>query len=207
MFCKRCGSEFTGNQCPSCHQVHNVKSNHEKDVTSSIFIEADESLISQMSRGYLSNMILGGSFSSDYVLLSNRRVYYSGTFVGRAGANIGKWTGQIILPLQKISSISFLERKNIGLLIFAWILLLTGLVVGVAAAENTEGLSFFAVAPGIFFFILYFLLIKRLFIIASESASIQINYRLYGEEIIRKFAHDLGKTLTSFHTEKELQRL
>ncbi len=158
MYCKRCGEEFQGKECPSCGQIHGDAQPDGMDATSSVFLEADESLVSQMSRGYLSNLVLGGTLSSDFVILSDRRVYYSGSYIGRVGTGVAKLTGQIILPLQKVTSVSFLDKKSIALLILGFFFLIPGLAI---AALDAEG--FLALMPSVGCFVAYHLTIKRFF--------------------------------------------
>jgi len=161
-----------------------------------------------MCRGYLSNAVLGGQLSSNFVALSNRRVYYSGTFIARVGKTIRKSTGQIVIPLEKVTSISFLETKNVGLLALAVILLIESLFIRSAWGDISRTVSIFStfgLLGSIAFFLAYFVTIYRFFAISSDSATIQVSYRLYGEDAIRRFAHDLGKALTKFR-DKELVR-
>lgn len=219
MYCKKCGSEITEKQCKACGQSHKEfineiepdsqeKNNSEEllddntpnDTACSpkdIFLESDEVALCTMSRGYISNYVLGGNLSSDIVVLTSKRVYYSGGVIGSTGKSIGKLKGQVILPLDKISSLSFIEIKKTSLLVIAIVWLILGVVIGFMFEGQTGGASFLSVFPSVIFYFAYLFSISRSFVISTDTASTLISYKLYGKDAICKFSRMLGAAMTN----------
>lgn len=202
MFCKYCGKEFEGVECPSCNPVNIKETPDSEDLALSLFLESDEKLLSILKKGYFRNYILEDSISKDYLILSNRRVYYSGTYFGRIGGIFSKSVAQVIFPLEKISSILFLVKKPIWTIFFTMFFAFFGGVILVLDINSRRldlvlfWLFFWGVSFG--FFVLHNFLTERVFVLtSSDSSSIQISFTLYGEKAIREFANQTGKALTA----------
>lgn len=197
MFCKNCGKEIETEICPSCSTRNEIREARNVESLKNIFLERDEDLVAKMSRGTLSNMVLGGSINSNYVALSNKRIYYSGISYGSYGeTKFGRAKAFITIPLEKICSISFYKTQNIVLLILAFIFGLPSLFLLMNASASWSILPF--IVTGIFT-VSYFTSKKRVFIVSSPSAKIEIEFKLYGKEAIIDFSKKLGETLSSIN--------
>ncbi len=198
MYCKRCGRELEGTACPHCRDVTAPPTSQRG--TPSVFLEPDEECLAEMSSTSVSSF--GGGSLAEYVVLSDRRIYYAGSAVGMAvGAGIRKTSGQVIVPLEHVTSIHCLRTSNLGLLIASVILGVTGMAVGVIFADYTDGKAWFAIVPALVLLVAYLLSIHRYFTVCSPSGSVGIDFRVYGEREIAAFARRLGAALTA-HRER-----
>ncbi|MCK5283092.1 MAG: hypothetical protein KAK00_06800 [Nanoarchaeota archaeon] len=185
-YCKYCGRElFEGEEskgiCKKCEEktpATSSKSSKDEAKLNSIFLEDDEKLIASLKSGWLRNLTLENAMAQEFVILSQKRVYYSGTTVGELGGRKGvRIKGLQILPLEKIDAIQFAQVQNMMLL-----------VLGVLT------LPLFGV--GIIFLVAYFLTRKQALIIGTASASVEISFSAYGMRSIMDFAKALGKELS-----------
>ena len=200
MYCKKCGKEIESSTsiCPNCGEINNPSAVEGQEQASKLFLEADEKLLAQMSRSYASNFLIGGTLSSDYVVLSDRRMYYSGKYIGRVGrAKLAHARGNIILPLEQISSALSVRITNIGMLIWGALLSIAGIVViSSRVFRDFQTIGILALIAGIVLILVALFLKRHYFIVSTGSESIRIDYRMYGEDRIQEFSKKLGATIT-----------
>jgi len=145
-------------------------------------------------------LLLGGNLASEFVLLSDRRVYYSGKYL--KGRRFG--FGQVVLPLDAVSSVSFFEAKSYGAALIALMSLGLGFLF-VLVTRDIRPLVF-SLVPAVILWLVFILSVKRLLIISSSSASVEIEYKAYGAEAIQAFAHHLGSAMDRLKDEFHSQR-
>ena len=187
-FCKSCGTELTANsqKCPKCGIQENKYSK--------LFLENDEEYVDTL--GYSSGSVMGGlifwgEFESELIILSNKRIYYTGSILVR---NLKSGRANIILPLSKVTSFGMTNSRSNGLLVMAIFLFILGLVsLGMLDREKAISLIFFI--PAIIALIAFFLSIRNVFFIATPSSTVTLNVGAGFETSISRFAKSLGKLL------------
>jgi hypothetical protein len=151
-----------------------------------VFLDQSEILLSSLTRGALSHLLLGGGLRSRFILLTDRRVYFSGKQLRQGRLRFA----QVIIPLDSISSMSIVETQSPILAMFAIILLLAGTGISFLAESMIPiGISAFL---SMVVLLAYGLSRHLVCSIASSSAKIEIDFQLYGEERTRQFIRDLG---------------
>lgn len=143
-----------------------------------IFLEDDEKLMGILKKGWLQNLTLENSLSHQFLLLSQKRLYYSGTSFGQLnGRKLGRMKVLKILPLNKIDSIQF------GKVAHVWLV-----IVGIIT------LPLFGF--GLILIILYFLSKRQTMVISTPTAPIEISLSLFGVDKTINFAKLLGKEMS-----------
>ncbi len=193
MQCKKCSTELVNGKCPKCEMS-------DKSSQNLVFLEEDEQHVGSLSRGYISNIVLDGDFSKNYVILSDRRVYYSGIFFGSVGgAKLGKMRSQLILPLEKITSIGIMNKSNVGILILGVLLLIAGIIGAASFSQNVRRAGsgpILFLLPSIILFLVYWFSKRKYFVISTDSGSMDIDFRIFGMNAIVEFSKKLGAALT-----------
>lgn len=146
MFCAKCGKEIPegAKSCESCgatvggannatiasavgNSFTNLKNNiqeKEKEMEatymdesaySKVFVEPDEQLLGTLGNGYLEN-ILGKKVKKTHALLTDRRVYFQGTFYSGNGKNLQQDVVEKIVDLEDITGTGFRYNKPIGII-------------------------------------------------------------------------------------------
>jgi hypothetical protein len=82
---------------------------------STVFVEPDEQLLGTLGNGYLEN-ILGKKVKKAHALLTNKRVYFQGTFFSGSGKNLQQDIAEKIVDLEDITGTGFRYNKPIGFL-------------------------------------------------------------------------------------------
>lgn len=142
------------------------------------FLEEDEKLEGILKKGWLRNLTLQNSLSKQFLLLSQKRLYYSGTTLGQLnGGKHGRIKGLKILPLNKIDSIQFGKVEHI------WLIFL-GIIT----------LPLFGF--GLILIILYFLSKRQTMVISTPTAFVEISLSLFGIDETINFAKLLGKQIS-----------
>lgn len=166
---------------------------------SPVFLEKSEILLSSLTRGIISHLLLGGNLRSRFILLTDRRVYYSGKQL--KGGDLG--AAQIIIPLDAISSISIFQKKAPGIALLGIVFLVLGIIIGLVAK------SMMAVVLSAFFFLFmlfaYGASTHIVCTIASSSVKIEIDFQFYGEEQTRRFIRDLGAAMDHLRGFRQLR--
>lgn len=96
---------------------------------SKVFVESDEQLLGTLGNGYLEN-ILGKKIKKTHALLTNKRVYFQGTFFSGSGKNLQQDIIEKVVDLEDITGTGFRYNKPLGILsgiimiVFSWLLAL-----------------------------------------------------------------------------------
>lgn len=155
-----------------------------------LVLEKEEKVLGVLNKGGFSNSLLEGTLGSEYVVLSDRRVYYSGKFFN----NGQKISGECVIPLEKISSIGAQKKSKPWLLIPAPILMVLGTGVSVDGDGPAIGVPFIVLGLLLVF---WFFSSKTNFLgVTAGSTTIAISFKFFGEKEILQFRKELGKAMT-----------
>ncbi|MBW2702136.1 MAG: hypothetical protein JRF33_15065 [Deltaproteobacteria bacterium] len=141
-------------------------------------------MLGTLSRGLLSNLALGGNWSKNYVILSDRRLYYSGMAIGGLGGKTLKARVNAIMPLEKIEAIWFTRTSPIFLLVFGILLLPVGL--------------------GLLFLIAYAVSRESYLVVSTGENNVWISFKMYGATDISIFAEKMGAAMTAHKVQYKL---
>lgn len=232
MFCAKCGKEIpeSAKFCESCGatvggadnvtiagavgntftNLKNTIQEKEKEqqatymdesAYSKVFVEPDEQLLGTLGNGYLEN-ILGKKVKKTHALLTNKRVYFQGTFFSGSGKTLQQDIIEKIVDLEDITGTCFRYNKPIGIIISIIISIITTVITGIVGAVwcdicggNSEEMVLAAFA-GIFigilisaliFTIKYLLSRKVDFILEYAGGAIRFDAKIVGLSNVKDF--------------------
>lgn len=164
MFCAKCGKEIPEGAkfCESCGAtvggVNNVtiagavgnsftnlkntiqEKEKEMEATymdesaySKVFVEPDEQLLGTLGNGYLEN-IIGKKVKKTHALLTDKRVYFQGTFFSGSGKNLQQDIMEKVVDLEDITGTGFRYNKPIGIILSIIMLVIMAIIGGVCVA-------------------------------------------------------------------------
>lgn len=137
-FCESCGATVGGaNSATIAGAVEssftNLKNNIQKkemeatymdeSAYSKVFVEPDEQLLGTLGNGYLEN-ILGKKVKKTHALLTNKRVYFQGTFFSGSGKTLQQSIEEKVVDLEDITGTGFQYNKPLGILVFIMIMII-----------------------------------------------------------------------------------
>lgn len=126
-FCKHCGIQFSQRNTNEDLLGDETNSGNTADKTPRTFINQDEYEIARMGNGYISNSLYG-SLAAQNISLTNRRVYFQGKLYDFTGRTAHKVEVNEIVNVEDITGVRIQTIKNIMALIWAWVLLLVGVM-------------------------------------------------------------------------------
>lgn len=225
MFCSKCGKEIpeSAKFCESCgatvggadnvkmagavgNTFTNLKSTiQEKEkeqqasymdesAYSKVFVEPDEQLLGTLGNGYLEN-ILGKKVKKTHALLTDKRVYFQGTFFSGSGKNLQQDIMEKVVDLEDITGTGFRYNKQIGIIAsIIWTVIsgIVGLVVN-SFINGIDGLYMVAGALGgilifaLIFTIKYLLSRKVDFILEYAGGAIRFDAKIVGLTNVKDF--------------------
>lgn len=158
MFCAKCGKEIpeSAKLCGSCgatvggaglvtiaravgnsftnlnDTIREKEKNKEasymdESAYSKVYVEPDEQLLGTLGNGYLEN-ILGKRVRKTHALLTDKRVYFQGTFFSGSGKTLQQDIVEKIVDLEDITGTGFKYSKPLGILSAIIMLLLPWLL-------------------------------------------------------------------------------
>jgi hypothetical protein len=193
MYCKNCGQLIDG--ANHVCKVHPINSQHEK--LQNIFLDADEKYITHLSQGLLANLVFWGNFASQAIILSDRRLYFSGKHLFKG--KIAK--GQTVQQLDSISSYGLIKIKNIIFLFLSWFFIICGLIIFSIMNSSrwdrdqaSTTLAVFVII-GLILLLLYFLLQKTYLYISNTSSSVSLNLNFSAVVAVDRLFKNLAKAI------------
>lgn len=218
MFCSKCGKEIAESArfCGNCgatvggadnvtkagavgNSFTNLKDTvQETEVTymaesaySTVFVEPDEQLLGTLGNGYLEN-ILGKKVKKAHALLTNKRVYFQGTFFSGSGKNLQQDIAEKIVDLEDITGTGFRYNKPIGFLrpiimtvimgVLGWFIDLFLLGFG-----GATGAVLGILIPVLIYIIKYLLNRKVYFILEYAGGAIRFDATIVGLSNVKDF--------------------
>lgn len=177
--------------------------NNKSKYQEKLFLEADEFLIDELSQGFVANLILTDSISDDYLILSNKRVYYSGVNYGNVGGlKLDRYKCKIVIPLDKVCSFGTTVISKIFVLIISILVSLSLFIIALTSHGIHDEIKAFETGLAFFVFIfgliIYFVSKKKYLIIKTFSDTIIIDFKLYKEASIYDFIKSLGKATSMY---------
>jgi len=204
MYCKRCGRELPGPECPDCGAATRPPADDPPPRSAGILLEPDERVVAELRQAYVSGFLLGARLGEEYLVLSDRRIYCGGTTLGRIpGARLGRATGQVVIPLEHVTSVHWLATRNVGLLVAAIVALLLGIVaLAFHGSELASVLASSTLVVAALLLVMYWLSKRQYLMVCSASASPAMDCRTYGREALVGFIRQLGAALTAHRKER-----
>lgn len=146
-FCKSCGTAVSVEQAEAVKKeaVPPIPSQPEMSYTpeqsaySKVFIEPDEQLLGTLGNGYLENL-LNKKIESSHALLTDKRVYFQGTFFTGSGKSFEEDIVEKIVDLEDITGTGFCYNKPLGILT-AIVILIPGIIVLFISAATDGGVG------------------------------------------------------------------
>jgi hypothetical protein len=193
MYCKNCGQLIDG----SNHVCKNQPINSQHEKFHNIFLDVEEKYITHLSQGLLANLVFWGDFASQAIILSDRRLYFSGKHLFKG--KLAK--GQTVQQLDSISSYGLIKTKNIIFLILSWIFIIGGLIIFSIMKSNRwerdqapTTLAVFVII-GLILLLLYFLLQKTYLYISNTSSSVSIDLNFSAIVAVDRLFKNLAKAI------------
>lgn len=233
MFCTKCGKEIPEGVefCESCgakvgdansamiagavgNSVTNLKNTiqeKEKEMEatymdesaySKVFVEPDEQLLGTLGNGYLEN-ILGKKIKKTHALLTNKRVYFQGTFFNGSGKNLQQDIMEKVVDLEDITGTGFRYKKPIGIASSIISTIIMGIVgclgaiviervanngsIGVVVGFGLVGTAVGILIPSLIFIIKYLLSRKVDFILEYAGGAIRFDAKIIGLSNVKDF--------------------
>lgn len=223
MFCAKCGKEIPEDAkfCESCgatvggadnvtvasavgNSFTNLKKNiqeKEKEMEttymdesaySKVYVEPDEQLLGTLGNGYLEN-ILGKKVKKTHALLTNKRVYFQGTFF--SGKKLQQDIIEKVVDLEDITGTGFRYNKPLGIFASIIIGLITAVIVliwGVMFGGDIEPMLVLSIFIGIVisalvYTIKYLLCRKVDFILEYTGGAIRFDAKIIGLSNVKDF--------------------
>lgn len=228
MFCAKCGKEIPegAKSCESCgatvggannativsavgNSFTNLKNNiqeKEKEMEatymdesaySKVYVEPDEQLLGTLGNGYLEN-ILGKKVKKTHALLTNKRVYFQGTFFSGSGKNLQQDIIEKVVDLEDITGTGFRYNKPLGILATIITVIITGImgalvgyiwgdICGDEVVGLVVGIIIGIVISVLIYIIKYFLSRKVDFILEYAGGAIRFDAKIIGLSNVKDF--------------------
>lgn len=130
LFCDNCGARIKENEdgvvgvveksvqevSPTIQSREQESSYMESSVYHKVFVEPDEQLLGTLGNGYLENM-LNKKIKKCHALLTDKRVYFQGTFFSGSGKTLQQDIVEKTIDLEDITGTGFRYSKPIGILV------------------------------------------------------------------------------------------
>lgn len=201
-FCKSCGAPVggadnvtiagaVGNSFPNLKNTVQEKEKEmeavymDESAYSKVFVELDEQLLGTLGNGYLEN-ILGKKVKKAHALLTDKRVYFQGTFFSGSGKKLQQDIVEKIVDLEDITGTGFRYNKPIGLL---WTIITTVImgVLGAVVGGCRLG-AFIGILISVLIYIIKYLLRRRVyFILEYAGGAIRFNATIIGLSNVKDF--------------------
>lgn len=220
VFCGSCGATIGGNQSkepvlnngqtnPAMMPVYqtpppqNTTGMMNSSQYSSVFVEPDEQLLGTLGNGYLESMLSVGKVKKCRALLTNKRVYFQGTFFTGSGKSLIQEKREQIIDLEDITGTGFIYSKPFGILfaiLSMGIPFLASFIFIVLGSTNGTGFYKYACAFGgidviaiILNIILYIKSRKTKFAIEYAGGSIRFYAHMLGISNVKDFQKQIRR--------------
>ena len=137
------------------------------------FVDSDEYVVKTLGNGYLQNIVTTGSAANTTAILTQKRLYFSGTCYENKGLAFKKVKASKIIDLEDITGTGFLHKSHIVFLILAILCLM--LAIGFASDfDDWGGLMILLLIAMVIFFLIW--IFKRISLFTVEYACGKIGF-------------------------------
>lgn len=219
-FCSDCGLMMSDDDkvCPKCGGASSLDTTSEKSIEAAsftttpsyiepssynkVFVESDEQLLGTLGNGYLESL-LNKKVKKCHALLTDKRLYFQGTFFSGSGKTLQQDIVEKIVDLEDITGTGFRYSRPFGKLFATRVLTIVGIVSFVAffcthlpSDGYATWYSFYmsiltALAadfiPALIFVIQYIKSRKTDFILEYAGGSIRFNATIIGLSHVKDF--------------------
>lgn len=188
------GNSFTNLKNTIQEKEKEMKATYmDESAYSKVFVEPYEQLLGTLGNGYLEN-ILGKKVKKTHALLTDKRVYFQGTFFSGSGKNLQQDIMEKVVDLEDITGTGFRYKKPIGIvssIITTIIMGIVGFVVGAILIEQMVfgliGTAVGILIPALIFTIKYLLSRKVDFILEYAGGAIRFDAKIIGLSNVKDF--------------------
>ena len=163
----------------------------------SIYVDSNEKQEAVLGGGYLQNFISSGSVGKGFCEVTDKRVYFKGKCLYKAGNTYKSSKEERIVDLKDVTGTGFSRIKSfttfvLMLVSFAWAIFLF-IMTGIAGI-NEESIMLMlvsAISPAVIFVTVYLMYNIRIFEISFAGGKIAFKASNYSEAEIQQFQKDL----------------
>jgi len=157
---------------------------------SSALVDQGEQIVATIGSNYLQSYLSGGGVGKGIGVLTQKRFYYKGKNFSGKGKGMTSTTEEGVVSLEDITFTRFTFTRPIGLLVFA-ILLAVGGLVTVIADSDLLMVAAILWAASLLFFVIYFVNRHTLFLISFPGGGFAFDVHYYPIADIRDFQRQL----------------
>lgn len=163
----------------------------------SIYVDSNEKQQAVLGGGYLQNFISSGSIGKGFCEVTDKRVYFKGKCLKKAGNSYKSTKEERIVDLKDITGTGFTKTRSfvafvlmIISIVWAIFLIMMGAIAGVSENAIIEFLAC-VFSPFVVTVVIYFVYNIRIFEISFSGGKIAFKASNYSEAEIQQFQKDL----------------
>jgi len=165
-----------------------------------VFVEPDEQLLGTLGNGYIEN-ILGKKVKKTHALLTNKRVYFQGTFFSGSGKKLQQDIIEKVVDLEDITGTGFRYNKPLGILATIITVIrggIMGALVGYICGDicgQEVGISVGTIIGfSVIIYIVYYLSSREVdFILEYAGGAIRFNATIVGLSHVKDFQKQIRR--------------
>lgn len=155
-----------------------------------VFVDSDENLLAILGNGWVTNMFFGRTQKCN-ALLTDKRVYFQGSFFYGSGKALTQEKQEKILDLEDITGTGFAYSTGLGILLNILTVLIPTLL-GVLLGRSTGGILGFLLGV-IFVIVGYLLSRKTYFVIEYAGGTIRFEASIIGVADVKDFQKQIRR--------------
>ncbi len=148
------------------------------------FVSADEQEITRLSNSTVSNLLSGKGVSSDGAVLTNKRLYYN-----HKSGIVNIRTQEEVVDVKDITGTKIANFNPLGILIFAALAVIAGIIGAIAGSEG--GIFLIGLLVAVVLVGVYFFLKKSHLRVEYAGGAIYFSVKKYGKENVLRFQKDI----------------